>query len=331
MIAEAESTNIKQNKLIEGLQKRLETLAPRAEQADAYKDQADENRHLQERVRKLEGSNDKYKKRLEELVVLKNQLQALEEQNISLLDERGVLLEDNKKTQALRSQTEQSTMQISALEADIQHLKARNEGLELRIAELLTRAPPLTPRESVMATGGPHQRFDAESAHADSAGRDGVPEDVDDIDTDVLVDPELSLAADELLSAEDDLGLGRTTADLKLEIRNLRRQLAEQQMRGDSQRSATPSNDDTPSTSEATRGKSPAPSSQEPPSLSSVGDEADLRAQVAEVTRKLHKARAVRGKATHTWFQLNAICSSFGNKTSCFGGGMAIQVKRSRR
>ena len=125
----------------------LEELNHRAVEADSLRDEIDEYRHAADRLAKAENTLDKYKKKLEESADVRRALkvrplalrmlderrddaQAVEEQNASLLDRNAQLEDEYRKVSAFKPLMDQYKSQVNDLEAT--RSTALREADELR-------------------------------------------------------------------------------------------------------------------------------------------------------------------------------------------------------
>ncbi|KAL5511421.1 hypothetical protein ACEPAH_4637 [Sanghuangporus vaninii] len=229
----AETELERHRRLVEDLHHKVDELQVRADEAIRLKDQVDEYRHAAEKLQKTENVMEKYKKKLEESADLRRRIKALEEQNASLVDKNASLEEEYRKVSAFKPLLESYKYQISELEAkgatknkEIDSLKfeleqARtllkisaeerqkdSEALELyqervRELELISVRPISKP-------GPSSGNADSNEENAESLASPNHDED----------------ATSHGLGGElDDALSGRTTTDLKLEIRRLKREL----------------------------------------------------------------------------------------------------------
>ncbi|KAF8510223.1 HOOK-domain-containing protein [Hysterangium stoloniferum] len=223
--------------LVTDLTRKVDELQVKADQAARLKDQVDEYRHAADKLQKTENVMEKYKKKLEESADLRRSIKALEEQNASLVDKNAALEEEYRKVAAFRPLMESYKTQISDLEAknsnrtkemdalkfELEQARTRlriaaeerakdSEALELyqeRVRELeltSTRRPRATSTSSVVGSGDAVKH--REMTEAELLGEN------DD------------LADGQGLGGElDDALTGTTMTDLKLQVRQLKRDL----------------------------------------------------------------------------------------------------------
>ncbi|KAF9505679.1 hypothetical protein BS47DRAFT_1367890 [Hydnum rufescens UP504] len=238
--------------LITDLTKKVEDLQIQANQAIKLKDQVDEYKHAAEKVQKIENVMEKYKKKLEESADLRRivkvkpyfsarsvllnpqyTLKTLEEQNASLVDKNAALEEEYRKVSAFRPLMDSYKTQIAELEnkaasktKDFERIRFELEQAQTRLDVLAQeRAQDIEALElyqervKELELSDPRARSRARRNTAEG-GPLGEMVDVD-------------LAEDSNLGGElDDAVTGRTTTDLKLQIRQLKRDL--QDARSDS-------------------------------------------------------------------------------------------------
>ncbi|KIJ29889.1 hypothetical protein M422DRAFT_36799 [Sphaerobolus stellatus SS14] len=208
-----------------------------ADQAARLKDQVDEYRHAAEKLQKTENVMEKYKKKLEESADLRRSIKALEEQNASLVDKNAALEEEYRKVAAFRPLMESYKTQIADLETknsnrakendalkyqlEQAHTKIRisaeerakdSEALELyqdrvRELELMSTRRPRAKSTSSMAVTGESSKLQ-QMTEAELLGLDDDPTDGQGL-------------GEEL----DDAITGTTMTDLKLQVRQLQREL----------------------------------------------------------------------------------------------------------
>ncbi|KAG8880218.1 hypothetical protein FRB97_000987 [Tulasnella sp. 331] len=220
-------------------------LQVKADEAVKLKDKVDEYRHAADKLAKTENVMGKYKKKLEESADLRRTVKALEEQNASLVDKNASLEEEYRKVAAFKPLMESYKTQVTDLETkgsskqkdidtltfEVNQLKTKMkiiaeertkdaEALELyqeRVRELelsSSRSIPTksTARISIARTMSEamNQIIDGEPPATPILGQDGEDQDDDE---------------GGLQGELDDAISGRTMTDLKLQIRQLMRDL----------------------------------------------------------------------------------------------------------
>ncbi|KLO12019.1 HOOK-domain-containing protein, partial [Schizopora paradoxa] len=106
----------KKDRLVTDLEHKVEELQGKADEAARLKDQLDEYRHAADKLQKTENVMEKYKKKLEESADLRKKLKALEEENSSLVDKNAALEGEMKKVSSYKPLLESYKHQISEME-----------------------------------------------------------------------------------------------------------------------------------------------------------------------------------------------------------------------
>ncbi|KAG9018196.1 hypothetical protein FRB90_011894 [Tulasnella sp. 427] len=243
--AHAESELEKQNNAVAELTRKVEELQSKANEAVRLKDKLDEYRHAADKLQKTENVMEKYKKKLEESADLRRTVKALEEQNASLVDKNASLEEEYRKVAAFKPLMESYKSQISDLETkhsvkqkDMESLKFEldqvktklkisldertkdAEALELyqervKELELRTVATKAAPRVPIARTTSEAVQQIIDGEPPTPVAGDKRSDDVDDIEEN----------EDGLGGELDDAITGTTMTDLKLQIRQLKREL----------------------------------------------------------------------------------------------------------
>ncbi|KAF8589935.1 HOOK-domain-containing protein [Ramaria rubella] len=226
--------------LVTDLTRKVDELQIKADQAARLKDQVDEYRHAADKLQKTENVMEKYKKKLEESADLRRNIKALEEQNASLVDKNASLEEEYRKVAAFRPLMESYKTQIADLETkgstrakemdslkfELDQARTRlriaaeerakdSEALELyqervRELELMSTRRPRAKSTSSMAVAGEtmdHTHM-TEGELLGELGGDDDPADGQGLGGEL-----------------DDAITGTTTTDLKLQVRQLKRDL----------------------------------------------------------------------------------------------------------
>ena len=234
IIAESEKLASRQNKDVEDLTKRVEELSMKADQADRLNDQVDEFKHASEKVRKLENVIEKYKKKLEDSAEARRMVKSLEEENLSLLEKHAALEDEHQKVVAYKPLVENYKVKIGDLEAKISKLNQEKGDLQHQLQGKIERAETaerdleaekeavalLEERLQELEQAGTSRR-DSIRQQRQNGGMDGSLEPSSGHDVSEDDENDLSGIANEL----DDALTGRTTTDLKLQIRKLKREL----------------------------------------------------------------------------------------------------------
>ncbi|EJD02105.1 HOOK-domain-containing protein [Fomitiporia mediterranea MF3/22] len=227
----AETELEKHRRMVDDLHHRVDELQLKADEAVRLKDQVDEYRHAADKLQKTENVMEKYKKKLEESADLRRRIKALEEQNASLVDKNASLEEEYRKVSSFKPLLESYKYQISDLETKSSEKNKEIDGLKFELEQARTllkisaeerqkdsEALELYQERvkelelmSVRPVSKPARKNS--SAADDTAEPLGTPTQDDD-------------ATSHGLGSElDDALSGRTTTDLKLEIRKLKRDL----------------------------------------------------------------------------------------------------------
>lgn len=112
------------------LNERIEQLQSLAEESQMLKDEMDVLRHSQEKVIKYESTIELYKKKLEELSDMRKQMKALEEKNVTYMNETMNLQEDLKKANSLKTQVDTYKKQVHQLQIQVSDLQRRADKAE---------------------------------------------------------------------------------------------------------------------------------------------------------------------------------------------------------
>lgn len=230
IIADSEKTASKQRGEIESLTRRLDELSAKAIQAEHLKDQLDEHKHASDKVKKMENTVEKYKKKLEDAAAARRMVRALEDENLALLEKHTALEEELQQASMQKPLVFSYKSTISELEEKIGKLnqenddlrnqvKEKTERLEAAEGELSAEKEAVTLLEErlqeVEQVGEANPRRPKGQNGKTNEGVDGSSDDEEDNEHN------LSGMAIELDSAVS----GRTTTDLKLQIRKLSREL----------------------------------------------------------------------------------------------------------
>ena len=230
IITDSENLTSQQEKTIEELKKRLDELHLKAKTGERLADQMDEQRYAFDKLRKVELQNEKYKKKLEDVAELRKMLQTLEYQNVELLEKNLQLEDELRDSVSSKFILENYAAQIARIQEDtiiqrkdkqklldeLDHTRQRLAEAEAssehaRIVQLEERARELeTDRDSLLGiyVDGPDTRQKI---------RNGLKE------------PEHGSSEEDITHGIandlDDAFNGTTTADLRVQIRRLQREL----------------------------------------------------------------------------------------------------------
>ncbi|ORY88555.1 HOOK protein-domain-containing protein [Leucosporidium creatinivorum] len=217
-LGEAEAVVERQTKLLEDLTRKVDDLAPRAEEAIRLKDQMDEYRHAAEKAKKTENVLEKYRKKLEESADLRRNIKTLEDQNSSLLDKNAALEEEFTKVSAFKPLMESYKSQLDSFEAKTSSLTKENDGLRHELERARSKTARLEEerekeREALTLY---EERVKELELGERKGGKRSARADDEDEDAN-----EFEGVGGEL----DDAMSGTTMTDLKLKIRKLGREL----------------------------------------------------------------------------------------------------------
>ncbi|GAC95383.1 hypothetical protein PHSY_002958 [Pseudozyma hubeiensis SY62] len=244
-LAELETDNEKLLQTAQESKRKIDELQKSAEESVKLKDQLEEHRHAADRLQKAENAIEKYKKKLEEGADIRRQLKAFEDQNAELVDRNAKLEDDYKRVSAFKPLMDSYKSQIADLESTSSNLRrdlaaskyeqeqilsrlkasedqraSAKEEMELyqeRIKELefggdaaVTKRKPLVSRASNVSANGIDGLVAADASRASAEDADGLDEDDEPQDRSGELEDALS---------------GTTTADLKIKLRKLSREL----------------------------------------------------------------------------------------------------------
>ncbi|GJJ12471.1 hypothetical protein Clacol_006713 [Clathrus columnatus] len=223
----------KHTHLVTELTRKVDELQVKADQAARLKDQVDEYKHAAEKLQKTENVMEKYKKKLEESADLRRNIKSLEEQNAMLVDKNAALEEEYRKVSAFRPLMESYKAQIADLEAknsarlkDTESLKFELDQtkIQLRVAaeerakdsEALELYQERVRELELTSTRRPRAKsITSVTERREPTETEGEPL---SLEVDAPEDHGLGEELDDALS-------GRTMTDLKLEVRQLKRDL----------------------------------------------------------------------------------------------------------
>lgn len=237
LIADLEAAASRYERREEELTKRVEELSGRADQADRLADQVDEYRHAVDKLRKMETAVEKYKKKLEESAEARRLVRSLEEENLSLLEKNAALEEQYAGVSQFKDLMENYKSTIAGLEKKTGDLLTDKENVQHELTQTKDRLAQLEEtytleketvallEERVSELEVSAQRtLDGETKGKKGVNRGaaGAPGQNEISETSSDYEHDLSGVANEL----DDVLSGRSTTELKLQIRKLRRELA---------------------------------------------------------------------------------------------------------
>lgn len=197
----------------------------------------DEYRHAVDKLRKMETAVEKYKKKLEESAEARRLVKSLEEENLSLLEKNAALEEQYVGVSQFKDLMETYKTTIAGLEKNNGDLVQEKEDIRHELGQTRDRLAQLeedytTEKETVALLEErvselettTQKTMDGDTQAKKGAGRgktdaSGLKEESETSSDD---DHDLSGVANEL----EDVLAGRSTTELKLQIRKLRRDLA---------------------------------------------------------------------------------------------------------
>ncbi|KAG8973828.1 hypothetical protein FRC05_008248 [Tulasnella sp. 425] len=241
----AESELDKQNNAVAEMTRKVEELQAKANEATRLKDKLDEYRHAADKLQKTENVMEKYKKKLEESADLRRTVKALEEQNASLVDKNASLEEEYRKVAAFKPLMESYKNQISDLESKNSTKQKDMEGLKFELDQVKTKLKiSLDERakdaEALELYQERVKELELRTVATKAAPRvpiarttsEAVQQIIDGEPATPTAEQKLDELADEMEENEDGLGgelddaiTGTTMTDLKLQVRQLKREL----------------------------------------------------------------------------------------------------------
>uniref|UniRef100_A0A8C4S7Y2 Hook microtubule tethering protein 3 n=1 Tax=Erpetoichthys calabaricus TaxID=27687 RepID=A0A8C4S7Y2_ERPCA len=137
-----------------------EELTSLADEAQSLKDEMDVLRHSSDKVAKLEGMVESYKKKLEDLGDLRRQVKLLEEKNTLYMQNTVSLEEELRKANATRGQLETYKRQVVELQNRLSEESKKSDKMEFEYKRLKEKVDSLqkekdrlrTERESLKET-----------------------------------------------------------------------------------------------------------------------------------------------------------------------------------
>ncbi|KAK9975462.1 hypothetical protein ABG768_023501 [Culter alburnus] len=129
-----------------------EELTSLAEEAQSLKDEMDVLRHSSDKVSKLEGQVEAYKKKLEDLGDLRRQVKLLEEKNTSYMQNTVTLEEDLRKANAARGQLETYKRQVVELQNKLSEESKKADKMEFEYKRVKEKVDSLQKEKDRMRT-----------------------------------------------------------------------------------------------------------------------------------------------------------------------------------
>ncbi|XP_062411213.1 protein Hook homolog 3 isoform X1 [Sardina pilchardus] len=129
-----------------------EDLTSLADEAQSLKDEMDVLRHSSDKVSKLEGMVDSYKKKLEDMGDLRRQMKLLEEKNNVYMQNTVSLEEELKKANATRGQLETYKRQVVELQNRLSEESKKADKMEFEYKRLKEKVDSLQKEKDRMRT-----------------------------------------------------------------------------------------------------------------------------------------------------------------------------------
>uniref|UniRef100_A0A8C6V665 Protein Hook homolog 3 n=1 Tax=Neogobius melanostomus TaxID=47308 RepID=A0A8C6V665_9GOBI len=128
-----------------------EELSALADEAQSLKDEMDVLRHSSDKVSKLEGTIEHYKKKLEDMGLLRRQIKLLEEKNTVLMQSNVSLEEDLRKANAAKGQLETYKRQVVELQNRLSEESKKADKMEFEYKRLKEKVDSLQKEKDVNA------------------------------------------------------------------------------------------------------------------------------------------------------------------------------------
>lgn len=241
-LAMAESELDKSQAVAADLTRRVEELQEIADEASKMKDQLDEYRHAADKLHKTENVMQKYKKKLQESADLRHQLKAIEQQNSDLVNKNAALEEDYRKVAAFKPLMESYKSQIADLENKHASKTQEMETLKFELDQTRTKLKITQEerskdaeslelyqervRELELNQSGSRATLSRSTSSRNGQLDSAISEDFPANVTPTTPSMDMEDGSGHGLGEElDDAIAGRTTTDLKLQIKKLEREL----------------------------------------------------------------------------------------------------------
>uniref|UniRef100_UPI00398F7712 protein Hook homolog 3 isoform X2 n=1 Tax=Pristiophorus japonicus TaxID=55135 RepID=UPI00398F7712 len=134
------------------LRQQNEELTSLAEEAQSLKDEMDVLRHSSDKVGKLEGMVESYKKKLEDLGDLRRQVKLLEEKNTMYMQNTVSLEEELRKANAARAQLETYKRQVVELQNRLSEESKKADKMEFEYKRLKEKVDTLQKEKDRLRT-----------------------------------------------------------------------------------------------------------------------------------------------------------------------------------
>uniref|UniRef100_A0A4W6DHG3 Hook microtubule tethering protein 3 n=1 Tax=Lates calcarifer TaxID=8187 RepID=A0A4W6DHG3_LATCA len=129
-----------------------EELVSLADEAQSLKDEMDVLRHSSDKVSKLEGTVEHYKKKLEDMGLLRRQNKLMEEKNTVLMQTNVSLEEDLRKANAAKSQLETYKRQVVELQNRLSEESKKADKMEFEYKRVKEKVDSLQKEKDRMRT-----------------------------------------------------------------------------------------------------------------------------------------------------------------------------------
>ncbi|XP_044031214.1 protein Hook homolog 3 isoform X3 [Siniperca chuatsi] len=142
-----------------------EELASLADEAQSLKDEMDVLRHSSDKVSKLEGTVEHYKKKLEDMGLLRRQNKLLEEKNTVLMQTNVSLEEELRKANATKGQLETYKRQVVELQNRLSEESKKADKMEFEYKRVKEKVDSLQKEKDHMRTERDSLRETIEELH----------------------------------------------------------------------------------------------------------------------------------------------------------------------
>ncbi|XP_057675423.1 protein Hook homolog 3 isoform X4 [Corythoichthys intestinalis] len=129
-----------------------EELTSLADEAQSLKDEMDVLRHSSDKVSKLEGTVEHYKKKLEDMGLLRRQIKLLEEKNTVLMQTNISLEEELRKANATKGQLETYKRQVVELQNRLSEESKKADKMEFEYKRVKEKVDSLQKEKDRMRT-----------------------------------------------------------------------------------------------------------------------------------------------------------------------------------
>ncbi|XP_037548144.1 protein Hook homolog 3 [Nematolebias whitei] len=129
-----------------------EELTTLADEAQSLKDEMDVLRHSSDKVSKLEGTVEHYKKKLEDMGLLRRQIKLLEEKNTVLMQTNVGLEEELRKANATKGQLETYKRQVVELQNRLSEESKKADKMEFEYKRVKEKVDSLQKEKDRMRT-----------------------------------------------------------------------------------------------------------------------------------------------------------------------------------